>query len=97
MRIDKNSGAWAAAPWYVKFSALGIKSVSGVRLWKNVSFFAGVVACVLGLIGVVTGLVVLSYLFPFSVLGLSACWYWFALDWFRDNPAALITAEPESA
>lgn len=90
MRIDKDSSSWESAPWHVKVSAFGIKSVDGIRLWRNISFIAALVGILLSLFSSITGLFpFLLAAFYLSPLGLSACMYWFALDWFRENPDSL--------
>ena len=91
MRISKTSNSWKSAPWHVKVSAFGLKTVDGVRLWKNISFFTALTCIILALFSSVTGLFpILLNAFYLSPLALSACMYWFALDWFRENPEALV-------
>ena len=90
MYINKKSDTWKKAPWHVKMSAYGVKTVQGLRNWKNVSFSIGLLFFMVGTLGSVLELgSMVTSLFSFSCLGLAACMYWFALDWIRDNESVL--------
>lgn len=91
MHINKHSEIWKSSPWHVKVSAFGLKTVRGIRIWKNTSFFTGLFGLLLSLIGLAftENQAFLLTFFLLSPLGLSACMYWFALDWIRDNPEVL--------
>lgn len=90
MYINRESEIWKTAPWHVKFSAIGSKRVIAVRRWKNLCFFLGLAGILVALLGI---LVRNELLFELGMIcspfGIAACMYWFALDWFRDNPEAL--------
>ena len=82
MYIDRKSEIWKTSPWHVKASALGSKTVNGIRLWRNLSFFVGLAAVLVSMFSYFTGIApIFKLAFLLSPLGFSACMYWFALDW----------------
>ena len=90
MYINRESEIWKTAPWHVKLSAIGSRRVIAVRRWKNLGFFLGLAGLLVALLGKLTSLEIIFELgISCSPFGLAACMYWFALDWFRDNPEAL--------
>ena len=90
MYINRESEIWKTAPWHVKFSAFGSRRVIAVRRWKNLGFFLGLAGFLVSLLGSSMDYEELFLLgIICSPFGLAACMYWFALDWFRDNPEAL--------
>lgn len=92
MKIDRKSEAWKSAPWHVKVSAYGLKTVDGIRLWKNLSFLVGLAGLLVGAVTVAIEMDLGRFQhIPFYLgnLGLAACMYWFALDWFRDHEDAV--------
>lgn len=84
MIINKKSDLWRTAPWHVKLSAFGLKSLSSIKAYREFSFWAAMVGVLLGFFSLITGLVpVLNYGFYASGLWFSACMYGYALEWLH--------------
>ena len=88
MYINRESEIWKTAPFHIKVSAFGTKTVKTIRRYKKSCFCIGLVGIVLANFGLLipSDLVHELGMLFFPPFWIGACMYSFLLDWLRDNP-----------
>lgn len=90
MRIDKQHPLWKAAPWHVKFGAIGLSTYESVGNFAVGCFIAACIGVVAALIAALMGSMLLSLqLFPLATFGIGAYLYATTQIWLLQNREVL--------